>query len=528
MIDATAPPWLRRLVPLCRRLARREAKSSVDRVHLRVQILEDRRLLTCISPDPFICTPLPTEGRTVNLQLHMTIEINGQQQVIPANIGITLATNGQPSSFLPIHTHNATGTIDVESPINRSFHLRDFFDTWGRAFDQFHILGFHTDAASPVVMTVNGQSSSQYGDLLLRDRDEIKITATSALPPGPYFAVGGNGHVQIRLDADGVIVGDFMPFGASYTGGVSVAVGGLNRNGFKDLVVSTTANSPQVKVYSGAVIRSGTFNPDNPDAALMVGFLAFDPQFNVGCNVAVGDVLGDGYGEIVTGASAGNPDIRVFRGQDIGTGTFNANGSSLLTQFFAYGLQYNVGANVAVGDLNGDGFADVVTGASVGNPHVKVYSGRAIATHTLDPANPDNSLLASFFAYGLNFNVGAFVAVGDTNGDGFPDLVTGASVGNPEVKVYDGAAIAHGTFDNNHPDASLLGDFFAYDLGMNIGAAVAAADFESNGRLDILTGATVAPHYRVVNGNATGIIPPLVNGIEGVPPDIHGGIQVGA
>ena len=56
---------------------------------------------------------------------------------------------------------------------------------------------------------------------------------------------------------------------------------------------------------------------------------------------------------------------------------------------------------------------------------------------------------------------------------------------------------------------------------------MASADFENDGKYDILTGASAgAPHYRVVKGNATGIQPPAL--FEAIPSDLQGGIAVGA
>src|SRR5262249_22010960 len=60
-----------------------------------------------------------------------------------------------------------------------------------------------------------------------------------------YFAVAGApGRVQVRRDSDGSVLADFQPFGAAYTSGVSVAVADINGDGYKDLVVAATAGNP--------------------------------------------------------------------------------------------------------------------------------------------------------------------------------------------------------------------------------------------------------------------------------------------
>jgi uncharacterized delta-60 repeat protein len=342
-----------------------------------------------------------------------------------------------------------------------------------------------------------------------------------------FFAVGGAPGRLDLFKPDGTPVISFAPF-ANYTGPISVALGDVNGDGVDDLVVAALTGNPHVKVFDGAAFASGTFNPANPDASVLAQWFAYALQFNVGANVAVGDIEGNGYADIVTGASQGNPHVRVYRGKDIAMGHFNpVPGGSIIAEFFPYALQFNVGANVAVGNVSGSGFADIVTGATIGNPHVKIYRGQDIATNTF---NPDASIMAQFFAYNLNFNVGAYVAVGDTNGDGFADVITGATIGNPQVKVYDGKAIAKGTFNINDPNASMLNQFFAYDVGQNLGVSIGAADFENDGLDDILVGrvGTGAGSYRVVRGNATGLRPPAVRSIEGTSPDITGGVMVGA
>jgi hypothetical protein len=319
----------------------------------------------------------------------------------------------------------------------------------------------------------------------------------------PFFAVASNGRVQIRRNTDNVLLADFAPFG-SYTGPVSVAIGDVNNSGAPALITGTGVGQGQVKIFDGQAIANGSI-VNGPDSHLLANWFPFPIQFNVGVNVAVGDIEGTGFPDIVVGAAAGNPDVRVYRGQDIANNVFDPNGSSLLVQFFPYGLGFNIGANVALGDINHDGFADLVTGPTAGNPDVRVFNGRDLAHRTLN-------LLAQFFAYGLQFNIGAFVAVGDVQGNNFPDIITGASTGNPQAKVYRGTAIASFTFDSSNPDASLLTQFFAFDLGQNIGVTVGSGDIEMNGRWDLVTGPTTGPPtYRVIRGsNAFGLIPPAL------------------
>jgi uncharacterized delta-60 repeat protein len=336
-----------------------------------------------------------------------------------------------------------------------------------------------------------------------------------------FFAIGGSpGRVDV-YKPDGTAVTSFAPYGAAYTGGVAVTFGDVNGDGIDDLITGAQVGNPHVKVYNGAAFVNGTFDPANPDASLITTFFPYALQFNVGVNVAAADINGDGYADIVTGADVGNPDVRVYSGKNI------AGGPTLLAQWFPYALQFNVGATVAAGDVSGTGFADVVTGARVGNPDVRVYNGRDIASNTFLPGGA--SQLAQFFAFGLNFNVGAYVAVGDVNGDGFGDIIAGSSIGNPEVKVYDGRTVAAGTLHSNNPDGSKLADFFAYDVGANLGVSVAAADFDGAGMAEILTGPVGGKsNFRVVKGLSSGTKPPALKGLDATAVDISGGILVGA
>src|SRR5262249_44945227 len=186
-------------------------------------------------------------------------------------------------------------------------------------------------------------------------------------------------------------------------------------------------------------------------------FMAYSPAFMNGVFVAVGDVNGDGYADIITGADAGGgPHVKVFSGKD----------GSLLYSFMAYSPAFTGGVRVAAGDVDGDGKADIITGAGPGGgPHVKVFSGAT------------GALLQSFMAYSPSFSGGVYVAAGDLNGDHHADLIIGPGAGlGPQVEAFSGY------------DGSLLKSFLAYDASFTGGVRVGAQDVNGDGLADIITG----------------------------------------
>ena len=98
------------------------------------------------------------------------IEILGQKQVIPTNIGLS------PNQHQPIHTHETDGTLHVESPIIRDFYLREFFQIWNKRFDEQCIFDYCTNATPQLRVYVNGVENHQFGGILLEDNQKIKIT----------------------------------------------------------------------------------------------------------------------------------------------------------------------------------------------------------------------------------------------------------------------------------------------------------------------------------------------------------------
>src|SRR5205823_1774434 len=105
-----------------------------------------------------------------------------------------------------------------------------------------------------------------------------------------------------------------------------------------------------------------------------------------------------------------------------------ADTGALRTTFDAYVSGFRGGVRVASGFFNGDTIPDVVTAAGPGGgPHVRVFDGAT------------GNVILEFFAYAATFTGGVYVAAGDFNADGVPDIVTGPGLGGgPHVEVFDG------------------------------------------------------------------------------------------
>jgi hypothetical protein len=159
---------------------------------------------------------------------------------------------------------------------------------------------------------------------------------------------------------------------------------------------------------------------------LITSIVAFTPSFTGGVRVAVADVNGDGTPDIICGAGpGGGPEVAVFDGK-----TFQR-----IMDFEALPAQLTGGVWVAAGDINGDGYADIIVGADAGGgPQVTITSGR------------DGFQLTSFYATASTFTGGMYVSAGDLNGDGKADITVGAEKGGgPEVNVFNGAGISAGS-----------------------------------------------------------------------------------
>ena len=217
---------------------------------------------------------------------------------------------------------------------------------------------------------------------------------------------GGGPAIAILNSQTGEILESFFAFSPAFTGGVFVAVQDTNGDGILDIIAAAgPGGGPEVRIFNG-----GNLN-------VLRSFFAYAEDFSGGVSVASIDFNNDGILDLVTGAGPGGaPHVKVFDGAT----------NAVISQWYAYPVSFTGGVLVAVGDIGNDGTFEVLTGAGPGGAPVAAV---------WDPFT--GALISQFMAYADVFTGGVRVAINDGNGDGIADLITGAGpTGGPHVKVF--------------------------------------------------------------------------------------------
>jgi FG-GAP-like repeat len=382
-----------------------------------------------------------SSGNTVQIDLQGTTAVTGYDQIVVCVPGNNAYLNGATLALTSTFTP-ASGTV---------FTIIDNQD------NTFPIDGTFNGLAEGAIITANGKdyqisyvggTGNDVTLTVVAPTPTPTPTPTAPLITGTPTPPSSSGASTVNLyDAvTGQPTGTAVPF-PGYEGPVKVASGDFNNDGVAELVAGAGfGGGPAI-----AILNSQT-------GEVMEAFFAFDQAFTGGVFVAVQDVNNDGILDIIASAGpGGGPEVRIFNGANL----------TVLRSFFAYAEDFTGGVSVASIDFNNDGILDLVTGAGPGGaPHVKVYDGAT------------NAIISQWYAYPASFTGGVFVAVGDIGNDGTFEVVTGAGPGGaPVVAVWDPFT------------GTLLSQFYAYAEDFTGGARVAINDGNGDGVPDILTGA---------------------------------------
>jgi hypothetical protein len=295
--------------------------------------------------------------------------------------------------------------------------------------------------------------------------------------------------------------------------GNSVAgAGDVNGDGYADVIVGAPSyDAGQVDegaafVFLGSASGVASGSPATAAATLQ----ADQASARLGCSVAgAGDVNGDGYADVIVGADSydaamGNEGAAfVFLGSASGVASGSpATAAATLQSDQAYA--YSGNSVAGAGDVNGDGYADVIVGApsydagQVDEGAAFVFLGSASGVASGSPATAAATLQSDqAYAY-LGHSV---AGAGDVNGDGYADVIVGArlyEVGQTDegaAFLFLGSASGVASGNPATATATLQSDLAGVDLGR---AVAGAGDVNGDGYADVIVG---APNYYEGEGN---------------------------
>lgn len=129
-----------------------------------------------------------------HIHTHLDISVDGVAETVAAHIGLDEAQHFATS----LHTHDTSGIIHVESPVERDFTLGQFFTEWNLRLDSRHVGSAGGDVAETLTVFVNGhRRAGNPASIVLRDLDDVDLVlapAGQAVHAAPAFVWPPNYH----------------------------------------------------------------------------------------------------------------------------------------------------------------------------------------------------------------------------------------------------------------------------------------------------------------------------------------------
>jgi hypothetical protein len=437
---------------------------------------------------------------------------------------LDLAVSDSANSTVHVLTNNGTGTFTQFGTYTSGAGSKPS-SIVAADFNQDGNMDVATSNAgtnTAIVLLGNGTGALTAKTAQATGTDPIAIATTDVNSDGVPDLVAfdelstSTGAVAILLgNGDGTLQG-VQTTNETFLPGTHPAIGDFNRDGKPDIALTQQGNQ-QV-----SVLLNNTLPTQYPDGRSFAAYSTLSNGLgNFADSVAVGDfnkdgnldiavsylqdnvvrvLLGNGSGSFITGSTiaVGNQPFWIASGDlngdgypDLVTTNTNVNGTAGTVSVmlnnkngtFAAAATYNVGKQpyqVAIGDVNGDGHPDLAV-TNYGANTVTILLGSAAGTFTVQPT----ALATCANPYG--------VAIGDFEHNGFPSVA---------VTCYSAAATGLEVFPNNGNGTFGTPFMTATD---NNPSSLVVGDFNRDGKLDIVVGNTSANvvNFFAGNGNNT-------------------------
>jgi hypothetical protein len=273
--------------------------------------------------------------------------------------------------------------------------------------------------------------------------------------------------------------------------GYSVSTAGdVNNDGYDDIIAGAPKFADEVYREGAAFVFHGSADGLENDPRWVVGSNQKGAGFG-NAVAGIGDVNGDGYDDVIVGASEFTDGHSNEGAAFVYHGSHGGLSTSPDWQYQSDVIGARFGYTVAgAGDINGDGFVDVIVGA----PWYTGEKSQSGAVYLFFGSEEGLSPQPDWIYVGeqANAQVGyAVSAAGDINADGYADILVGAPYTNGDQPTSGAVLVFYGSPDGlpSTPDQILLGD---QEGGLFGGSLSTAGDVNADGYADILVG---APRY---------------------------------
>jgi hypothetical protein len=342
---------------------------------------------------------------------------------------------------------------------------------------------------------VAGSGSADYVIFGKRDTDSVSVSA---------IAEGSGGGFAIAAATDDGVEG----------GGYARA-GDVNGDGLADMVTSVAGDQPGARVIFG---RSSVLPVDLALSATTGFRILAGGSLEV---AGAADVNGDGFDDVIVGRSvnAGAAYVVFGKGNNLAVDTADleaGQGGGFAIRGARAGDR--AGGHVGGGgDVNGDGLADVLVGAATAPSNGATFAGRAYVIFGKTNSTPVQLIAVesgsengfSIDGSGSNDNAGSsLLSLGDVNGDGMGDvLVASPQASRAGFTATGVTSVVFGKSDRAPVPLAALEDggpggfaILSNGVSLDSGRIVASADFNDDGRMDIVLGDRAIERALVIFG----------------------------